>query len=162
MMRTSLAVTLVSVWLAGFGLGGCSSGGDPNRPQTVPAKVTVVYEGGPVEKATVTFVSDQTRGAVGHTDHNGEVELWTFDPGDGVIPGTYDVTIRKLEVLALPDPETVSPEEYTRISRQMNSALAGSPKHLLPKRYSSVETSGLTVEVKDGGGNTFRFELEDK
>lgn len=131
-----------------------------NLPKTIPTKVTVLYQGEPVEKATVTFSSADQRGAVGNTDRNGEVQLWTYEPGDGVLPGTYDVSIRKLEVLALPDPETVSPEEYTRISRQMNSALTGSPRHLLPNRYSSTETSGLTAEVKDGADNTFTFELE--
>ncbi|PQO27564.1 hypothetical protein C5Y96_18730 [Blastopirellula marina] len=120
-----------------------------------------MYEGKPVEGATVTFGSAEIRGAVGNTDKQGEVTLWTYEPGDGVIPGKYTVAIRKLEVLALPDPEQVSPEEYSKAMREMNRALSGTPKHLVPKKYSKHETSELTAEVVDGGENIFTFELED-
>ncbi|TWT39188.1 hypothetical protein [Blastopirellula retiformator] len=157
-MRTSQLALLLIVTVAGIG---CGKARDPNRPKTVPVTAVVTYQGKPVEKATVTFAGAEVRGAVGHTDDQGEVKLWTYEEADGVIPGTYEVAIRKLEVLALPDPETVSPAEYSRLSRQMNSALSGAPQHLLPKRYASEETSGLTVEVKDPGENVFAFELED-
>ncbi|QDU76593.1 hypothetical protein Pan97_36450 [Bremerella volcania] len=140
---------------------GCTASDDSGLPRRVPAKAVVTYEGKPVEGATVTFGGAEIRGAVGNTDERGEVRLWTYEPGDGVIPGTYTVAIRKLEVLALPDPEKVSPEEYSRMMNEMNRALGGSPKHLLPKKYSKAETSQLTAEVVDGGENIFTFELED-
>jgi len=140
---------------------GCTASDDSGLPKRVPAKAIVTYEGKPVEGATVTFGDAAIRGAVGNTDESGEVTLWTYEPGDGVIPGKYTVAIRKLEVLALPDPETVSPEEYSRMAHEMNRALSGAPRHLVPKRYSKAETSELTAEVVDGSENVFTFNLED-
>ncbi|GAA4439442.1 hypothetical protein [Bremerella cremea] len=140
---------------------GCASSDDPNLPKRVPTKVIVKYQGQPVERATVIFGDAEIRGAVGNTDKNGEIQLWTYQPGDGVIPGTYSVAIRKLEVMSVPDPETVSPEEYSRRVNAMNRSLSQGPTHLLPKKYSKAETSELTAEVVDGGENVFTFELED-
>jgi len=140
---------------------GCTASDDSGLPKRVPAKAIVMYEGKPVEGATVTFGGADIRGAVGNTDESGEVRLWTYEPGDGVIPGTYTVAIRKLEVLALPNPEEVTPEEYAKAAREMNRALGGAPRHLVPKRYSKAETSELTAEVVDGGENVFTFELEN-
>lgn len=140
---------------------GCTAPDDSGLPKRVPAKAIVMYAGKPVEGASVTFGGAEIRGAVGNTDESGEVTLWTYEPGDGVIPGKYTVAVRKLEVLALPDPETVSPEEYSRMAHEMNRALSGAPKHLVPKKYSKAETSELTAEVVDGGENVFTFELED-
>ncbi|UUO07425.1 hypothetical protein M4951_03730 [Blastopirellula sp. J2-11] len=157
MQRVRFAMLLI--WIVA--VVGCGRAVDPNRPKMVPVKAIVTYKGEPVEKATVTFGEAELRGAVGNTDSRGEVKLWTFDPGDGVIPGPYSVAIRKLEVLALPDPDSVTPAEYNRLSREMNAALSGTPRHLLPKRYSSEKTSGLTVEVMDPGENVFTFALED-
>lgn len=155
---------------------GCGRGSVPDRPKTIPVKVTVTYGGKPVQGATVTFVragSSQTQapeaaggssgaltnaqGAVGQTDANGQADMWTFEPGDGVVPGSYRVAVRKMEVLALPNPETVSPEEYTRLAQQMSAP----PKSLLPARYSNIETSGLTAEVAEGSDNSFNFDLRD-
>ncbi|EAQ81760.1 hypothetical protein [Blastopirellula marina] len=156
MNRVELTALLVLV-----GLVGCGQAPDPNRPRMVPVKAIVTHDGQPVEKATVTFGGAELRGAVGHTNDRGEVVMWTYDEGDGVIPGSYSVAIRKLEVLALPDPDSVSPAEYNRLSRELNAALSGAPRHLLPKRYASAKTSELTVEVMDPGENVFTFALEE-
>lgn len=157
-MLRSIFAALAVATICGVG---CTSSNDADLPKRVPAKAIVTYEGKPVEGATVTFGGAEIRGAVGNTDESGEVTLWTYEPGDGVIPGTYTVAIRKLEVLALPDPDEVSPEEYSRKMHEMNRALSGAPKHLVPKRYSKPETSELTADVVDGGENVFTFELID-
>lgn len=156
MLRYQLFILILIV-----GTSGCTAADDSGLPKRVPAKAVVIYQGKPVEGAAVTFGGADIRGAVGNTDADGEVTLWTYEPGDGVIPGTYTVAIRKLEVLALPDPESVSPEEYSRMTHELNRALSGAPKHLVPKKYAKAETSGLTAEVVDGGENVFTFELED-
>ncbi|MBA2118001.1 hypothetical protein [Bremerella alba] len=156
MQRLIGLVSLVVVSIAG-----CYSTDNSNLPKRVPAKAVVLQGGEPVEGATVTFTEAEIRGAVGNTNAYGEVDLWTYEPGDGVIPGSYSVAIRKLEVLMLPNPEEVTPEEYARVSQEVNRALAKPPKHLIPKKYASTKTSELTVEVVDGGENVFTFELED-
>ncbi|MEX0793086.1 MAG: hypothetical protein WD045_08120 [Pirellulaceae bacterium] len=154
MLRFNFAVGLLFV-----GILGCGAAVDDDRPHMVPVTAVVTYEGKPIQGASVTFASSDSRGAVGRTDKNGAAVMWTFEAGDGVIPGDYEVSIRKLEVLALPDPETVSPEEYNRISREMNAALAGDPKHLIPKRYSTARESGLVANIKDQGKQEFTFDL---
>ncbi|MBI1246497.1 hypothetical protein GC197_01475 [bacterium] len=156
MIRLSVAMALLLLCLLG-----CYARDDSGLPKRVPVKVVVLYEGKPVERATVTFGDAKIRGAVGNTDKNGEVRLWTYQPGDGVIPGNYSVAIRKLEVLVLPNPEEVTPEEFAQAERELNRALNRPPKYLLPKKYSDPKTSELTAEVVDGGENEFTFKLEN-
>ncbi len=100
----------------------------------------------------------QQRGGVARTDARGRADLWTFDPGDGVIPGSYNVTIAKLEHVEWPDPESVGFEEYDRLTEKLE---AEGPRHEVPERYSRAATAGLTAEVVDGGDNNFLFELQD-
>ncbi|MEX1041842.1 MAG: hypothetical protein WDZ51_14480 [Pirellulaceae bacterium] len=157
--------------LVPIGILGCGTG-DGSNDGTVPANVRVMYEGQPVQGANLTFVpanssnahasgnsGTTSQGAVGTTNDKGEVAMWTFEPGKGVTPGSYHVGIRKLEVLSLPDPESVSPEEYAKRSKELDAALKGPSKHLLPEKFSRAKTSGLTAEVVEGEENQFLFDL---
>ena len=80
---------------------GCSGGPavDPNRPATVDAGGTVTYNGQPLEGATVAFLpkTPTDPGASGRTDAAGKFKLTAFAPGDGAVPGSYLVTISKVE-----------------------------------------------------------------
>src|SRR5262245_39083868 len=71
-------------------LTGCGSSG--------PARVrgVVKLDGEPVAGAAVTFVAQDPGGrhAYGSTNENGEFELSTTKPGDGVLPGKYKVVIQ--------------------------------------------------------------------
>ncbi|MFG0335441.1 MAG: hypothetical protein ACF8TS_18945, partial [Maioricimonas sp. JB049] len=76
-------------------LTGCSSSEPPpDRPETAPVTGTVMYQGEPVEGATVVFTpaGSQATGAVAKTDASGKFELMTYEPGDGAIPGKYQVS----------------------------------------------------------------------
>ena len=99
-------------------------------PVAAPTTVTVVFEGQPVEGATVTFSPQRpgSRAAVGTTDGRGNAAMSTFEAGDGVVPGVYAVGISH-----------------------------GTPP--LPKKYGSPATSGLTVQVSGEGTNQLVFEL---
>ncbi|TVS12186.1 MAG: carboxypeptidase regulatory-like domain-containing protein [Planctomycetaceae bacterium] len=143
-----------------IGWTGCGSRTDPDRPRTVPASVTVLYLGQPVQGATVTFHPDdsQQRGSTARTDASGRADMWTFDPGDGVMPGSYSVTVSKMTAVVMPDPDSMSPEEYERLAQKME---AQAPAHEVPERYSRVATSGLVAEVTDGEDNQFTFELQN-
>ncbi len=155
-------VVLGSVLCGGILIGvvGCGSSGDPDRPKTAPTSVIVTYNGQPASGATVTFhpASSQQQGAVAITDAQGRAEMWTFDPGDGVIPGAYKVTVSKVTAGSLPDPDTTSPEEYKRLEEQLASQ---PPKHELPEKYSNAATSGLTADVAESGDNNITFDLKD-
>lgn len=143
-----------------IGLVGCGKAVDPNRPKTVPASVTVTYKGQPVSGANVTFqpASAEQRGAVAVTDAQGHAAMWTFDPGDGVIPGSYKVVISKVTLISLPDPDKTDPAEYARLEKLAQST---PPKNELPEKYSEAASSDLTAEVAEGGENTFTFDLKD-
>jgi hypothetical protein len=78
----------------------------------------------------------------GITDENGVFQLRSYEPEDGAPAGKFNVTVRWLE----PVPEGVDPLEYKQKDR-------------LKDRYSNPETSGLTVEIPEGGGELPPFEL---
>lgn len=139
---------------------GCGGPVDPNRPKTIPVSVAVTYKGAPVAGATVTFqpAASQQRGAVAVTDDRGQAEMWTFEPGSGVLPGSYNVSVSKVAVTSMPDPEKTSPQEYARLERELASQ---PPKHEVPAKYSETATSGLTVDVSESGDNRVTLDLTD-
>jgi hypothetical protein len=66
----------------------------------VPAKGVVNYKGKPMPRLSVGFRplaatggSGGPRIASGFTDENGQFELMTAQPGDGAVPGEYEVVI---------------------------------------------------------------------
>jgi hypothetical protein len=117
-----------------LGIAGCGPGLHPVRgkvtlPNGKPAAGSqVVFEGGPV---------GTTISARGDVREDGSYELGTFEPGDGVVPGTYRVQVNP--------PPMVNAE-----------AAAASPFN--PK-YSSFATSGLEFEVKRGGKNEYPIQV---
>jgi hypothetical protein len=121
----------------------------PVNPDMVPASGTVTYQGQPVANANVTFHSD-TQGGFGLTDAQGRFQLQSISPDDGALPGTYPVSIIKMEVTAPKfdegHPQYVPPPP---------------PKYLVPKKYSDPRTSGLSATVERGKENEFKFELKD-
>lgn len=138
---------------------GCKKG--PVRPKTVPVDVTVSYQDKLVSGATVVFIpKDGPRGATGRTDAQGRAQLMTFATGDGVIPGTYTVTIDKL--LDEAGPSGKSQEEYEAFWKA-NKGPANLPplKCELPWRYGQAEKSDLEATVQEAGKNSFRFDLVD-
>lgn len=137
-------------------LGGCSGGGSGSgRPAVVPVKVQVTYKGQPLVGATVTMTNTAANSSgIGTTGADGSCSLTTFNPGDGVVPGSQVVAIRKVEVIDRSKPgvdygatnETPPPPEE---------------RWHTPRRYADAVKSGLTAEVTAGGKNTFVFELKD-
>jgi hypothetical protein len=141
---------------------GCTGGtDDADRADRVPATATVTYNGEPVEGATVTF-SPQTSGnppAYGTTDESGQVELTTYDHGDGAVPGKYNVAISKTDRPAA-GPEMSEEEMEEEMADAETSAAP--PADLLPAKYKDAASSGLTAEVTEGGDNSFTFALTDQ
>lgn len=138
---------------------GC--GGD-SGPKTVPVTGVVIYKGQPVAEASVSFLGDgTTRPAVGITDDSGTFILTTSRSGDGAVPGKHAVTVSK----------TVEPpkKEASGGSISMEEAALAAQKpaeesktlYLVPEKYSMPDSSGLSVEVKEGEDNHFELKLED-
>lgn len=167
---------VISRWLlAGSALGllapsGCGGGSSASEAvKTVAVSGVVTYRGQPVEGATVTFlpgtgVTDQNaKAAFGVTDAQGRYSLTTAQANDGAVPGNYLVTISKqMAVGRQPDP---ADEEKDYIPPEPDgsesSFKAPDPVTLLPPKFATPTTSGLTATVTDDGGQTIDFALTD-
>lgn len=137
-----------------FGCGGKPA--DPNRPATTAVSGVVTHNGSPLDGATVTFkpVSTDGKAAFGKTDAEGKFSLTTFEGGDGAIPGEYNVTVVKMEVVESKavseddpnyDPDYVEPEA----------------KSLIPEKYGNAADSGLTASVGTEPVSDIKLELAD-
>lgn len=122
---------------------------------------TVTYEGGPVEGAIVSFVPKEGKGrsATGTTDENGAFKLGTIAADDGVLPGDYNVTIRKFEVEPSPYQHMTDMEEQKQAAK--GPLPIPKPEELLPEKYAKAATSGLEVTVGDDGAKDLNFDLVD-
>ena len=149
------------LWSAAAGalFAGCNGASLPEgaRP-TYPTTVTVTYNGAPVEGATVTFVDSGTPPApsYGLTDAQGVAKMKT-SYADGAVAGEHKVSITKQETLGgAPSVDQDSPE-YDPYAADAPTTI----KDLLPAKYGSIVTSGLTAPVTESGPNEFKFELTD-
>lgn len=168
MMSRSLLVRLVLSFssVALLAVAGCSDDGLGKRYQ-VTGKVT--YKGKPVAKGAINFVAStpEGRGAGGEIV-DGAYTMATQDPGDGVLPGTYGVTITSLDVdMAAAEAATKKMAEKNKMQMQpgmIDQAALGraakNAKSNVPQKYSTVETSGLKAEVKEQS-NSIDFDLVD-
>jgi len=154
---TFAAYGLVAVVACITASGGCSTKRQDRwtkaRPATHRVTGVVTYQGKPVEAAKVVFrtkLADTNReyAAFGYTDSSGRYSLQTFDPGDGAVAGSQQVTVEKLTW-----------SQPTAASPGVDPLKPVSTSHL-PDRYASAATSGFTAEVTDKGPNTFTFALE--
>ncbi len=137
---------------------GC--GGSGGEHPTTEVTTTVLYQGDPVEGATVTFFNDSHEKpvlAVGRTDAEGVAEMKTYAEADGAIQGQHQVTILKSEMgESQADLADVDSEDYDPDAAAGTTA----PKNLIPAKYGNRNTSGLTVEVGEEPKEV-TFELED-
>lgn len=150
MLRGSVCFALLAY------LVGCAEQAPIDRPDTVPVSGTVTHKGAPVEGAAVTFSPAEGTGyaSIGTTNGSGSFTLQSQWGAAGAVPGSYKVTITKTEA---------SPEEEGEV---VDAALGddegeSTVSELLPEKYGSTDTSGLTCEVKAEGENNFPFELTD-
>lgn len=114
-----------------------------------PTSGVVKVGGQPVEGAKVILFGATPEvtgpGTVppqGETDENGAFQLTSYEPNDGAPAGTFKVTI------FWPEPTPDNAGEMFR------------PKDRLKGKYSDPESSGLTAEVPEGGGELPSFELK--
>ncbi len=140
---------------------GCGGGEEKEAPPTVPVSGVVTYNGAPVEGATVGFqpIGMDQKPATGTTGADGRFELTTYisgiDYAPGAMPGDYQVTISKTE-------SSVSGESVEdQMRQQMTGGAPAGPKHLLPEKYASPETTDLTANVGADGAEGLEFTLTD-
>ncbi len=126
------------------------SGCGESLPKTVPVRGRVTWQGKPLPMGTVTFQPAESgpggplRPAVATIESDGTYQLSTFRTHDGASPGEYTVAIHA---------STPPPME------------AGSPppKWLVPPKYATPATSGLTATVPADASEelVLNFDLKD-
>lgn len=145
-----------------------------NLPKTSSVRGTVSFQGKPVENATVIFSRgshNMNNGevAIGRTDANGKFQMTTHLSGKldvgGVIPGKYMVSISKKIPPKGMSEETYQAkvETYNKATEEGLPAPPGSQPpplvEMFPTKYSSSSSTELEAEVKESGGNSFKFDL---
>lgn len=124
---------------------GCGRGG--GRPATVRVSGVVTLNGRPVPETRIRFTpeSEQSgRTAIGDTDASGKFTLSTFEPGDGIVPGIYDVDLTSNAV-----PQAAV--DTTDLTAKLAATEAATES--IPEKYRDRKTSGLhyTFTEQDEG-----------
>ena len=120
---------------------GCSRG-----PQPVPVSGTVSYQGQRLVNGFVMFnlaERGEGRPARGRIGEDGSFSMSTFEPGDGVMPAEYIITVRSWVPGSAPSPEDERAGAYVTYS--------------IPERYRDPRTSGLKQTV---GSSAIKLNLE--
>ena len=159
-MRSKIFGLLPSVALAS-GIVCALFAGCARTPPTLPITGIVRYQGKPVKKATVGFVSPHPETgrpllAVGRTDAEGRFTLATrFTPRSspgGVVEGKHQVVVQKV----IPA-NGMSEEEY---ERRVAAGEEIEVKPLFDEKFFSSDTTPLSAEVHPDGVLDFVFEIK--
>lgn len=130
---------------------GCGS-----RSRTSPVTGTVTLDGKPLAGASIQFVPQGAgRDATGETDAGGQFVMSTFQPRDGVMPGSYKVTISPPSGVA-DTTQYASAEDAMTASKAPVKRAATGPA--FPGKYSRPDQTPLTQEVPVQG--QLKFELK--
>lgn len=125
---------------------GC--GKPPHQLTPVSGKVT--YNGKPLQFGCVTFQPETGQWSKGLIQPDGTFKMSTPGEGDGAAVGVNMVRISCFE--------NQDPAKKNNGGGEMGTLL-GRP--LIPKKYLSQDTSGLTIEIKSGNNDPVIFELKD-
>ncbi|MCS6975695.1 MAG: carboxypeptidase-like regulatory domain-containing protein [Gemmatales bacterium] len=162
MTRCRVALSMVFVLSSALLLAaGCGPrGGVGGKP--VPSGGTVTLDGQPVEGVIITFVpTGAGQPASGVSGPDGSFRLTTRNTGDGAIPGTYKVTVKR-QATAAGGPSESPKDPADMIKAMEKMAKGGAPKPTGPAihpNYESVEKTPLTWEIPSGGDRNIKLEL---
>ena len=144
------------VLLAALSLPALGCNAHPGRHpelKLVPVHGVVRLNGKPVGAARVTFMNSKLGvSAYGLSDDEGRFTLTTFEPGDGTPPGSYQITVTKVQ-----DPGHASSSAPPAFRR---GGAAPQPRAPIPQQYANPQTSGLTAEVLETGNDEIAVELK--
>jgi hypothetical protein len=142
-----------------------SCGTEDGLGKRYPVSGTVKYNGSPLEKGEISFVSEDMSknfGATG-TITNGSYTLSMGGEGDGAQAGKYKVTVTAKE-----DYREKAQAEYEKVTGGQSPKLlpnfvgkaAAAAKSLIPAGYGDARTTTLKAEV-EAKSNTLNFDLSD-
>jgi len=127
------------------------------RQKTSPVEGVVLLDGKPVAGASIQFVPQGAgRDATGETDKSGQFVMSTFQPRDGMLPGSYKVVIS-------PPTGTADPAQYKSAEEAMAAAGKAPAKKdsataAFPQKYARADQTPLVQEVPVKG--KLKFELQ--
>jgi hypothetical protein len=153
-MLSKAPFRVLAICLLGLSVG-CNDDRPPGAKATVPVTVTVTFKGASVEGASVTMVDpgDAPTPSYGLTDAQGVAKMKT-SYAEGAIVGNHQVTIVKTST----EGGAIADQDSPNYNPDPPPAVV---KSLIPQKYGSKTTSGLTAEVKESGPNEFKFELTE-
>lgn len=140
---TSTSLLGAAVLVMTAALTGCGEG----RP-LAHVEGQVLYKGKPLEFGSVTFQPAGGQPARADIGPDGKFVLTTPGEGNGAVVGFNKVRVTCYESQA---PSYAAPTEGE----------GGLGKSLIPERYASYETSGITMEVQAGKNEPLMIELTD-
>ncbi|MGL4941741.1 MAG: carboxypeptidase-like regulatory domain-containing protein [Thermoguttaceae bacterium] len=135
---------------------GCGESG-PRTKGVVPAAGVLTLSGKPIEGATITFVPSGGEGqpASAMSDSSGRFALGALTPGEGALPGKYQVAVsRKNDVTPL----TI--EERNRLS-DAGKAYKVVYEYIVPQKYERYNASGIEITIPTTGNKEIKLELSE-
>ena len=143
-----------------------SCGTDDGLGKRYPVSGTVTYNGKPLEKGEISFVTEDLTKNYGATGiiTNGSYTLSTGGNDDGAQVGKYKVTIKSKEDFAAKaqaDFQKESGKDNPKFPPTYTAKAEAEAKSLIPAGYGDLRTTTLTAEVKEQSSNTFDFKLSD-
>lgn len=138
------ALRFLSLLLATLLLTGC--GGSNLQPLTG----TVTLDGKPLADAAISFIPvEGGRPASGNSDADGKFTIASYTAGDGLPPGSYKVTIVKINTKKQAQAAVSEEGDQTPENAAMGAMEQG-VSFLTPVKYSSPLTTDLVVDVTPG------------
>ena len=143
-----------------------SCGTDDGLGKRYPVSGTVTYNGNPLEKGEISFVTEDLTKNFGATGiiTEGSYTLSTGGNDDGAQVGKYKVTIKAKEeylAKAQADFQKDSGKDNPKLPPHFIAKAEATAKSLIPAGYGDPRTTTLTAEVK-AESNKLDFALSDK
>lgn len=133
--------------LSALGLAGCSGSSGDDLPREAVSG-TVTLDGAPLPSGSISFSPDGGGpGGGGGTITDGR---FSIAREVGLPPGNYKVAINSAK----------KREDQTKPAQAGGGKSVAVAKELIPTKYNA--RSQLKVEIKKGGGNDLKLELESK
>jgi hypothetical protein len=123
---------------------GCGSKSGPERVAVFPVQGVVTFKGQPMPGAMLVLhpkaPADSVPAPRAQVDKDGNVNVSTYDGGDGAPAGEYVVTV-----------------QWYKLVKNGSDVVAG--PNVVPRKYGTPESSDLVVQVAEGVANSFDFKL---
>ena len=127
----------------------------------VPVTGKLLLNGEPLSGASVTFNKTDSEGgrpASGFTKEDGTFQLTSYSVDDGLVPGEYKITVRKLATS-----QQLESEPGETVDVQMLAYQASSPaspynkdvKNVVPDGYGDVKTTPFSCKIPPEGELVF-------